>query len=175
MLRKLSLSYFTGVFLLGVNSLAVTSPPACPEIANPRGQFFEIGLVYQSLIPSGLPDFTKTQVAFGGVLGFPFLKGTLQLQATGGGDTNTGFSLYLAESSYRFEIPTPFANLFLWAGGHFLYYQLGHQPVHRGVGAHFGLGTAFLMGKGFEVSLSLKTYIQQRTMVSLGGGFSFLL
>ncbi len=151
------------------------SPAAapCAEIASPRGERFELGLLYQSLIPSGLPDLNVTMPVFGPVVGVPLFGGTLQWQAVYGSDT--GVSLYVAETTYRIEIPNPYVNLFGLFGAHYLYYSVLNHPSRGKFGTQFGLGASFMMGSSFEMAFTLRTYIQQRSTITFGGGFSFLL
>lgn len=175
MSRKLSQIVCALGLSLSVNGFASTTPEICGEIQTSRGERIELGLIYQSLIPSGLPDFSRTLPAYGGVFGIPLFGGTLQLQALATADALAGQSLYLAESNFRLEMETPFVHLFALFGAHFLHYRLTSGAAHAGFGANFGIGTALALGKGFELSLAIRTYIQQRTMVTFGGGFSFLL
>ncbi len=105
----------------------------------------------------------------------PIFGGTLQIQGLATPDTLAGQSLYLAESNFRLEIDTPFLHLFALMGAHFLHYRLTTGAAQAGFGINLGIGTALSLGRGFELSLAIRTYIQQRTMVTFGGGFSFLL
>lgn len=149
--------------------------PECGVITSPRGERFEVGLVYSALIPSGLPDFNITLPIYGPVLGVPLFGGTLQLQGATGSDSGTGLTLYLAEATYRLEMSIPYFNSFALVGAHILHYSASGGVTHQGVGANFGIGLSFLMGRGFEMAFSLRTYVQQRSTISFGGGFSFLL
>jgi hypothetical protein len=147
----------------------------CESPASSRGKRFEIGLRYQSLIPSGLPDFTTTLPVLGPVLGMPLLGGTLQVQGVWGGNGVTGLSLYLVETNYRRELMTPFFHAFVLVGAHYLHYGYPGGTTLDGPGVNAGIGLAFAMGEGFELSGALKAYLQNRTLLSFGGGFSFLL
>lgn len=145
----------------------------CIQFASPRGERFELGLLYQSLVPSGLPNLNVTLPVFGPVVGVPLLGGTLQFQAVYGSDT--GVSLYLAETTYRIEIPSPYVNLFALLGAHYLHYSVLNSPSFGKFGTNFGVGASFMMGRSFEMAFTLRTYIQQRSTITFGGGFSFLL
>ena len=164
------------VLLLGVTSIATAaslSPKECGTLATPRGQSFEIGLVYAAIIPSGLPDLTRTIPVYGPVLGIPVLGGTAQIQSVWGNDKDTNLSLMLVEANYRLEIEIPYFHAFGLFGAHYLRYTQATE--HSGFGANLGIGLSFLMGRNFEVSFSLRTYLQQRSTVSFGGQFAFLL
>lgn len=177
MLRPMALVLGAWALLAGVARGAETPPPLtaapCTEIASPRGERFELGLLYQSLVPSGLPNLNVTMPVFGPVVGLPLFGGTLQFQAVYGSDT--GVSLYLAETTYRVEIPSPYVNLFALFGAHFLHYSVLNQPSFGRFGTNFGLGASFMMSRTFEMAITLRTYIQQRSTITFGGGFSFLL
>ena len=169
-------SLCAGVLLaLATASLGATEmPPSCPPQPSDRGQSFELGLVYQSVLPSGLPDFKRTEPTYGGVFGIPILGGTLQLQMSMGGTPNL-LTLYLAESNYRLEMETPFFNAFALFGVHYLYYGLNSGTKYGNFGANLGLGVAISMDRNFEMILSVRTYLQRRSTVSFGVGFSFLI
>jgi hypothetical protein len=174
MIRRQPLAVFGLALLLSVTSAATSLPPKeCGTLASPRGQSYEIGLVYAAIIPSGLPDLTRTIPVYGPVLGFPILGGTVQLQSVWGTDRDTNLSLMLIETNYRLEIEIPFFHVFGLFGAHYLRYS--QTTEHSGFGANLGIGLAFLMGKNFELSFSLRTYLQQRSTVSFGGQFAFLL
>ncbi len=163
---------FLGLLLCSTLQAATTAK-ACPEPFASRGNEFEIGFVYQSLIPSGLPDINSPVVVLGAVLGVPVLGGTIQLQ--GGTGQQSPLSLYLLETTYRLELPTPYFSTFVLAGAHFLYYAIEAGALRRNLGATVGLGVSLMMGRDFELSFTLRTYIQQRSTIGFAGGFSFLL
>lgn len=175
MLRRQSALLFGLALLLSVSPMAsALAPKECATLTSPRGHRYEIGLLYQAIIPSGLPDLSRTIPVYGPIVGVPVLGGTVQLQTVWGSDDSAGISLNLVEANYRLEIEIPFLNVFALFGAHYLRYTLA-TTTHAGFGANLGIGLSFLMGKNFEVSLSLRTYLQQRSTVSFGGGFAFLL
>jgi hypothetical protein len=159
------------VLLLSVNAAAV--PKECGTTESPRGERFEIGMLYQALIPSGLPGLTRTVPIYGPILGVPLLGGTLQVQGVFGSDSSINLNLTLLEATYRVEIEFPYFNAFALFGAPYLRYA--QTTTHAAFGANLGVGISFLMGKNLELSLALRTYLQQRSTISFGGGFSFLL
>jgi hypothetical protein len=172
MIRRQALAGSWLALLLSVSAFASSlTPKECGSLQSPRGNSYEIGLVYQAIIPSGLPDLTRTIPVYGPVLGFPFLGGTIQAQSVWGSDG--GVSLTLVETNYRLEIEIPYFHAFALFGAHYLRYT--EANTHEGFGANLGIGLSFLMGKNFELAFSLRTYLQQRSTVSFGGGFAFLL
>ncbi|MBY0371645.1 hypothetical protein K2X33_13245 [bacterium] len=163
--------------LLSVTALAqgaeVPSTAICKEKVSERGKSFELGLVYQSLLPSGLPDLKKPEPVYGAVVGIPLYVGTLQIQGSFGG--SGGLALYLAEANYRLEMPTPYFNAFALFGAHYLHYVPVSSTQRGAPGATIGLGMALLLDESFELVLGLKTYLQKRSTISFGLGFSFLI
>ncbi len=169
----LRLSLFL-LLCVATSSSRAAAPEVCEVPPSPRGKAFEVGLAYQAIVPSGLPDLTKTLPILGPVLGMPFIGGTLQLQGLFGSDASVTTSLSLFEANYRLELEIPFFHLFAFVGCHYLHYK-SISTEHDGFGMNFGFGLAFQMGKNLELALSLRTYLQSRSTVSFGGGFSFLL
>lgn len=163
---------FLGLLLCSM-SRAATTAAVCPEPFTARGKEFEIGFVYQSLIPSGLPDIANPVVIIGGVLGAPVIGGTFQLQM--GTGQQSPLSLYVLDATFRIDLPTPYFSTFVLLGTHFLYYAIENGAIRRNMGGTVGLGASLMMGRDFEISATLRTYVQARSTISFGGGFSFLL
>jgi len=160
--------------LLGVGSAQGAAPSECQTLKSTRGERFELGLAIETIVPSGLPDLTASLPLYGVVMGWPIFGGTIELRGGIGGAPST--SLYLAEATYRFDIPSPFLNTFLLLGAHYLTYTVTSVPAtHDGFGANTGLGFSFPLSKSLEVSLGLRVYLQSRSMMTFGGGLSFLL
>ena len=151
---------------------AGTLPQVCQEPHPERAGKFELGILYQTVIPSGLVGFDKTIPAYGPVVGFPLWGHTFQVAGLYG--SQAGLNVYLLETSMRFGISMPYFNGFVLAGAHYLRYSQD-VTVQGAAGANAGLGLALALGSGFEVHLGLRAYIQRRTMIAMGGGFSFLL
>ena len=150
---------------------AETVPPLCPSNTI-AGNRFGLGLSLSILLPNRLPEFESNLLAYGPVIGIPIGKDALQIQGLYG--YSTGLSLTLAELNYRFNIPTPFFSGFLLGGAHFLHYAFtGHN--HDFFGGNGGLGFLLNMSRSFSMTLMMKVYLQDRAMLSFGGGFNFLL
>lgn len=178
MLRRLPFATTALTLLLGVATVSGQAFSAaaveCGVPTPSRGKKFELGLLYYVLVPSGLPDLTRTVPITGAVIGVPVFHGTLQLEGFFGSDPTDSLDLQMAEANYRLEVEIPYFNLFALFGAHYLHYTKATTP-HSGFGANTGIGVSFLMGQNFELALSLRAYIQQRTTIGVGGGFSYLL
>lgn len=158
-----------------VASQASLEDTPCKTPISSRGKRYEVGLVYQSLLPSGLANWVAAVPTIGPVLGIPLFGGTLQLQGGTGNEPTRQLTLYVLEVAYRLELETPFFQAFGAFGAHLLHYGVARSPGLLSLGANFGLGLSTALGEGFDMSLGVKAYFQSRTIVSFGGGFSFLL
>ncbi len=158
-----------------IASEAATDGALCQGPVSNRGKRFEVGLVYQSLLPSGMVNWTAAVPTIGLVLGAPLFGGTLQLQGGTGSEPSRQLTLYVVEMAFRLELKTPFFSGFGALGAHLLHYGVAGAVPSQSPGANFALGLSTALGEGFDVSLGVKAYFQSRTIISFGGGFSFLL
>ena len=156
---------------LGLLSSLAWGQSPCETVKDAENRF-AIGLSLASILPNRLPDFQTSLIAYGPTLGIPVGRDKIQVQAMYG--ATTGLSMSLAEMNYRFDIPTPFFTSFLLAGGHYLHYSFSGRG-HDVWGMNLGLGFTLNMSRNFGLALSMKGYLQDRVMISFGGGFNFLL
>lgn len=174
MLRpKLFAAFFA--LLFSVASEAVSEEAVCKTPISSRGKRFEVGLIYQSLLPSGLANWVAAVPTIGPVFGIPLFGGTLQIQGGTGNEPTRQLTLYVVETAFRLEMETPFFQAFGAFGAHLLHYGVAGASAVQSPGANFSLGLSTAFGEGFDMSLGVKAYFQSRTIVSFGGGFSFLL
>jgi hypothetical protein len=158
-----------------IASEAAPNGALCEAPQSSRGKRFEIGLVYQSLLPSGLANWVAAVPTIGPVFGAPLFGGTLQLQGGTGSDPGSQLTLYVVEAAFRVELETPFFQAFGAFGAHLLHYGVAGAAPSQSPGGNFSLGLSTVLGEGFELSLGVKAYFQSRTIISFGGGFSFLI
>ena len=136
----------------------------------------ELGLSLQYLVPDLYPDFQIPVTAFGPRIGIPIGSNALELQAIYGGNNGGSetVSLYLLDTDYRINIPTPFLTAFVLGGIHYMHYGfLGND--HGFFGPFTGLGFDFPMAKDFLMGMAMKIYLSQKVMLTFGGSFAFIL
>ena len=159
------------LFMVLILPTVLRGASVCSDISIPNS--YQLGLSLQLLLPGKLPDFSKNPSAYGVVGSMPIGTGdSIQLQVQYASAEK--FTLYLIETNYRLLLPTPFLTVFALAGAHFLHYSL-EVNSHGAFGGNLGFGLLLPMAGSFHVSLALKTYLQSQPIVSVGGGFSFLL
>lgn len=156
--------------VLLVASLPARAASVCGDTTLPRA--WQVGLTFQVLLAGNLPDWVNSTSAYGVVGSMPVGDDAIQLQwqyASG-----NEFNLYLTEVNYRYLIPTPYFRLFALAGAHYLHYGLSGQN-HDGPGGNLGIGVLVPLARDLHLSVSLKSYVRERSILSVGGGFTFLL
>lgn len=132
----------------------------------------EVGLFLYTLLPNGLPEFDMSLTVYGPMFAIPFGPHRLQVHATYGG--TDGLSVYTLEPSFKFVLRNPFFRGFAAVGGQLFHYSAGGTSYDH-TGANVAFGLIFPMGMNCEWTLIWKSYLQARTLMSFGGGFTFLL
>lgn len=159
------------------SSTLLAAPAPCEVSTLDRENRYEIGLSLQSLYPNGLPNDPANLPVYGPRFGIPFLGNKLYLQTLYGSadpESRGATTVILSEVGYQIPIELPFFVMFAEGGVHYLHYtKLGKSRDM--FGGNLGTGLMLPMGKNFKLTLSLKAYLQERAIISLGGGFSILL
>jgi hypothetical protein len=133
---------------------------------------YELGLNFNLLLPTHLPEFNTSIPGVGPSLWIPVGGDQLRVQALFSAANNVTF-LYLIETGYYWKLPTPFFTCFFDLGLHYLHYE--GPDAFNFLGVNGGFGFSIMMTKGFDIILEGKGYLQQKPMVTFGGGFAFLL
>lgn len=145
---------------------------AAPEGPKERTHDFELGIGFQSLMPSRLTQFENSLVSYGPVFGIN-LGGRHSLQAQISYGSIESFSLFLGEINYRFLLRTPFFTSYFSTGPHYLHYEYRKLTTNR-IGGQTGLGFLFRTRTGLEIDLKFQTYLSQKPILSLGAKISWL-
>jgi hypothetical protein len=132
----------------------------------------ELGLSVQQLIPTHMPEFNSSIPAFGPNILIPLGGDHLRVQGLFAGQN--GVTLYMAEAGYYWTVTTPFFMGMVGLGAHYMHYNT-IDASYDFVGGNLGVGLSLVMSKSFHVLLEMKGYIQERSMLTAGGGFSFVL
>lgn len=133
---------------------------------------YELGLSVALLLPNHLPDFDTSLPTYGPLAAIFVGQDSIQIQALYG--AKDGLSIYTVEAGYRLTASTPYFSGFALLGVHYLHYSFA-QADHDYYGGNLGMGFSLSPTKSFDVRLELKSYFQERTVISSGGGFSFYL
>lgn len=156
--------------LILILAILFALPLLAEQAKSSSSRSVEIGLSVQLLHPDSLPEFDQKLTAFGPLVGIPIGGDVIQVQALYGSQDNA--SLYLIETDYRLRFHTPYFSGFALAGGHFLKHS---QANYEAFGMNLGMGVSYLAVERVEIHLELKIYFQDRKLVTLGGGISYLL
>ncbi|NQW45168.1 MAG: hypothetical protein HQ462_07170 [Deltaproteobacteria bacterium] len=141
---------------------------------NPIPEFTKIiiGLDLELLIPDNLSGLSLPQTLTGPKLGIALGADSLMLGAFYNSNAETS-NLILSELDYRFNLSTPFITGYALAGLHYLHFRLAFKDKDY-VGPVVGFGFDLPMARTFKMGLRMKLYYPLKTMLSFGGGFSFL-
>jgi hypothetical protein len=147
---------------------------SCPAPLSPRTGAFEVGASYGVLFPSGLVGATQTLPTLSFVLGAPLLGHTVQAQIDYGSTTTV--HVLILELNLRWAFDSPFLNSYFITGAHYLNQESDtvQASSRAALGLTAGLGLAFDLGRDLEAHFDLKGFVQNRTTILVGGGFSVL-
>ncbi len=159
------------IFLLGF----LFALPAFAERCGANTTFRDrvtLGASLQVLMPNSLPSFSDELVSYGATGAIPL--GPLSLHVQGSYGARADLNVILFESGLRYVIVTPFLDFFLLGGAHYLRYSAKGTPFSH-IGPNAGFGLEMALADNFILNLAAKCYLQDRTLVALGGWFGIPL
>jgi hypothetical protein len=136
------------------------------------GAALELGISVQQLIPTHMPEFSFSLPAVGPNILIPI--GDDHLRVQGLFTAQSQFVFYLAEVGYTWTVTTPFFTGFAGLGAHYMHYSTA-DALYDFVGGNLGVGLTLAMSKNFHVLVEMKGYIQEKSMLTAGAGFCFVL
>ena len=140
----------------------------CETSTDAPSDVWALGFELNSLIPTRLPGFDQSVLAYGPVLGVPLWGNSLVVHVGYGGEKN--ILLLVSEVGYRLVMASPFLRAYATAGAHFLRYSVNSASQNL-FGGFLGLGFLFPMSERFEIKIGMKAIQQSEPMLSFGGGF----
>lgn len=129
---------------------------------------FRVGAALEILIPTKLPQFEKQILSYGISMNLPFSIGEFQVEGKYGG-TET-FALRLLEFLYRIPVGSPYVNVYLEGGAHYLSYSVSGEDFSN-FGPLIGWGINFSLFQSSVMYVGIRTLMHGKIMTCFGGGF----